>query len=57
MGIVPISSGKDPIFSVAPDKTCFIVLDAMRGNIFTYIMKRDGLDFAEAVEVLAEGLE
>jgi DNA primase len=53
-GLCPFHQEKTPSFSVAPDKNLFYCFGCHAGgNIFTYIMKRDGLDFAEAVEVLA----
>lgn len=53
-GLCPFHQEKTPSFSVAPDKNLFYCFGCHTGgNIFTYIMKRDGLDFAEAVEMLA----
>lgn len=53
-GLCPFHQEKTPSFSVAPDKNLFYCFGCHAGgNLFTYIMKRDGLDFAEAVEMLA----
>ncbi|NLO22067.1 MAG: DNA primase [Syntrophomonadaceae bacterium] len=53
-GLCPFHEEKTSSFSVTPDKNLFYCFGCHAGgNIFTYIMKRDGLDFTEAVEMLA----
>ncbi|KUG04591.1 dna primase [hydrocarbon metagenome] len=53
-GLCPFHEEKTSSFSVTPDKNLFYCFGCHAGgNIFTYIMKRDGLEFGEAVEMLA----
>ncbi len=53
-GLCPFHEEKTSSFSITPDKNLFYCFGCHAGgNIFTYIMKRDGVEFAEAVEMLA----
>lgn len=53
-GRCPFHQEKTASFSVTPDKNLFYCFGCHAGgNIFTYVMKRDGLEFKEAVEMLA----
>jgi len=53
-GLCPFHEEKTSSFSVTPEKNLFYCFGCHAGgNLFTYIMKRDSLEFAEAVEVLA----
>ncbi len=54
-GLCPFHTEKTPSFSVSPGQNLFYCFGCHAGgNLFTYIMKRDGLDFPEAVRKLAE---
>lgn len=54
-GLCPFHDEKTPSFSVSPGKNMFYCFGCnCGGNLFTYIMKRDGLNFPEAVQKLAE---
>lgn len=54
-GLCPFHAEKTPSFSVTPEKNVFYCFGCHTGgNVFTYVMKRDGLDFPEAVQVLAD---
>lgn len=53
-GLCPFHDEKTPSFSVTPGKNMFYCFGCHAGgNLFTYIMKRDGVDFPEAVQLLA----
>ncbi len=53
-GLCPFHEEKTSSFSVTPDKNLFYCFGCHAGgNIFTYVMKRDGVEFGEAVEMLA----
>ncbi len=53
-GLCPFHEEKTSSFSVTPDKNLFYCFGCHSGgNIFTYIMKRDGVEFGEAVQMLA----
>lgn len=53
-GLCPFHEEKTSSFSVTPDKNLFYCFGCHAGgNIFTYVMKRDGIEFGEAVEILA----
>ncbi|HCF51033.1 MAG TPA: DNA primase [Syntrophomonas sp.] len=53
-GLCPFHAEKTPSFSVTPGKNMFYCFGCHAGgNLFTYVMKRDGLEFPEAVQLLA----
>lgn len=53
-GLCPFHGEKTPSFSVSRDKQMFYCFGCHTGgNVFTFLMKRDGLEFREALEVLA----
>ncbi|MDD4802151.1 MAG: DNA primase [Syntrophomonas sp.] len=53
-GLCPFHQEKTPSFSVNRDKQMYYCFGCHAGgNIFSYLMKKDGLEFKEAVEVLA----
>ncbi|WP_373499077.1 DNA primase [Desulfococcus sp.] len=52
-GLCPFHSEKTPSFSVSPDKQVFYCFGCgAGGNVFTFLMKHEGLSFAEAVRKL-----
>jgi DNA primase len=54
-GLCPFHAEKTPSFSVDPDRQLFYCFGChVGGTAFTYLMKRDGLTFPEAVRRLAE---
>jgi DNA primase len=54
-GACPFHNGKNPNFSVSPKHGsyhCFVCHE--KGDVFTYVRKRQGLDFTAAVKFLGE---
>lgn len=53
-GLCPFHAEKTPSFSVTPDRNMFYCFGCHAGgDIFSFVMKRDNLDFREALELLA----
>lgn len=54
LGLCPFHHEKTPSFSVSPDKQIFRCFGCgVGGNVFSFVMQKEGLDFPEAVEFLA----
>lgn len=54
VGLCPFHSEKTPSFTVSPDKQIFYCFGCgTGGNVFTFLMKQNGLSFPEAVTTLA----
>ena len=54
-GLCPFHNEKSPSFSVSPDKQIFHCFGCgVGGNVFTFITKIEGMNFVEAVQMLAE---
>lgn len=54
LGLCPFHQEKTPSFTVTPDKQMFYCFGCQTGgNVFSFLMKREGLSFGEAVEHLA----
>lgn len=55
LGLCPFHTEKTPSFSVSPEKQIFYCFGCgVGGNVFGYIMKREGLSFPEAARQLAK---
>jgi DNA primase len=55
LGLCPFHSEKTPSFTVSPDKQIFYCFGCgTGGNIFSFLMKQQGLSFPEAVRVLGK---
>lgn len=54
-GLCPFHNEKSPSFSVSPDKQIFHCFGCgVGGNVISFIMKIEGMNFVEAVQLLAE---
>ena len=55
MGLCPFHTEKTPSFSVSPGKQMFYCFGCgVGGNVITFLMKYENLDFQEALKMLAD---
>lgn len=55
VGHCPWHNDKKPSFQVNPSKQTWVCYPCdVRGDVFDYVMKREGVDFRQALEILAE---
>ena len=55
VGLCPFHNEKSPSFSVSPDKQIFHCFGCgVGGNVFSFITQIEGINFVEAVQMLAE---
>ncbi len=55
IGLCPFHQEKTPSFNVDPDKQFFYCFGCgTGGNVFTFLMKKNGLSFPEALKLLAD---
>lgn len=55
LGLCPFHAEKTPSFTVSPDKQMFYCFGCGEGgNVFSFLMKQQGLSFPEVVKLLAE---
>jgi DNA primase len=55
VGHCPWHDDKKPSFQVNPNKQTWVCYPCdVRGDVFDYVMKREGVDFRQALEILAE---
>src|SRR5476651_1749574 len=53
-GLSPFSGEKTPSFMVSPEKQIWHDFSSGKGgNVFSFVMEMDGLDFRQALELLA----
>lgn len=55
VGLCPFHSEKTPSFNVNPEKQLFYCFGCgVGGNVFTFLMKKENLNFPEAIRLLAD---